>query len=76
MTEKLTELLKRAEHWPEAALEEAVASLEAIERDYVGDMQISSADRAALNRSADDERNGRIRPQKDADTLLARYRHA
>ena len=76
MTEKCTEILKRAEHWPQAAQEEVIASLEAIEREYIGDDQISPADRAALIRSADDKRNGRISPDDDAEALLVRYRRA
>ena len=37
MSNKLKELLERAERWPKAAQEEALASLEAIEEDFVVD---------------------------------------
>jgi hypothetical protein len=41
MSNKLKELLERAEHWPKLAQQEAVASLEAIEEDFVVDATLS-----------------------------------
>ena len=60
MIVKLKELLKRAETWPEAAQEEAAELLRAIEEEQHGSAPLSQADREALERSAEDVRQGRL----------------
>ncbi|HKG00021.1 MAG TPA: hypothetical protein VKB15_05300 [Xanthobacteraceae bacterium] len=46
---KLKELMERVEHWPPEAQEEALASLERIEEEFVGARELSDEDRTALN---------------------------
>jgi hypothetical protein len=52
-------VLGRVLTWPAQAQEEAVASLKAIEEEWVASSELSSDDREALERSADDVRHGR-----------------
>ena len=47
MSDKLKELIQRAENWPEEAKKEAIESLEAIEEDFVLDAKT----RAELDRA-------------------------
>jgi len=60
MPNKLKELLARVETWPEAVQDEVVASIEAIEEDFLGVHELSSEDITALERSAEDVRRGRF----------------
>jgi hypothetical protein len=54
MKKRLKEIFERAETWPEEVQDEAVETLLSIERGYVGDYELTAADRAALARSAED----------------------
>lgn len=74
MTSKLKELLERAEHWPDRAQEEAVASLEAIETEPAGESGLSLDDRKALEASADDVRHGRFASDTDVREMFGRFR--
>jgi len=76
MTKKLKELMERAEHWPEGAQEEAVASLQAIEEELVGLYELSPADRAALDQSEEDVHLGRFASEARVSEVLRRHRHA
>jgi hypothetical protein len=73
MTEKLRELLKRAETWPQDAQEEAVASLEAIEHELVSP-ELTIEDREALERSAEDVRLGQFASDENLRKVFGRYR--
>jgi hypothetical protein len=53
-------VLDRVLSWPPEAQEEAVASLEKIEEEFMGSHELSSEDREALRRSADDVQHGRF----------------
>jgi len=70
MCDKLKDLMKRAEHWPEGAQEEAVASLQAIEEELVGLYELSPDDRAALERSGEDVRLGRFASEEQVQRLF------
>lgn len=59
MTDKLKELIERTQHWPKAAQDEAIASLEAIEEDFIVDATLASD----LERARDEMRTGRGTPQ-------------
>jgi len=76
MSNKLKALMERAEHWPEVAQEEAVASLQAIEDELVGLFELSPDDQAALKRSGEDVRLGRFATDKQVSDVLGRYRRA
>jgi len=74
MTKRLEELLKRAKRWPEDAQEEAVASFEAIEQELVSPYRFTADDREALERSADDVRQGRFASGEEVQEVFGRYR--
>jgi hypothetical protein len=76
MSNKLKELMERAEHWPDGVKEEAIASLQSIEEALVGLYELSSGDRAALERSGEDVRRGRFANDEQVRDVLQRYRNA
>lgn len=76
MSKKLKELLARVETWPEQAQEELMRSAFEIEMRYVRDYELTDEDRAALERSSDDVRNGRFASDEEVSNLFARFRHA
>jgi hypothetical protein len=79
-------VLGRVLTWPAKAQEEAVASLRAIEADWLsggeydatpGELDaIDEADREALERSAEDVRHGRFVADEKVKEVFARYRRA
>lgn len=76
MNEDLKELMQRAEHWPAGAKEEAISSLRSIEEDLGRLYELSSDDRAALERSEDDIHHGRFASDAVVNDLFDRYRDA
>jgi hypothetical protein len=74
MPNKLKELLARVETWPEAVQDEVVASLEAIEEEFLGLHELSSDDVAALERSAEDVRLGRFATEEQVREVFDRHR--
>ncbi len=69
-------VLGRVLTWPAGAQEEAVASLRAIEEEWVSPFELSSDDREALERSADDVRHGRFAEDYEVEEVFGRYRRA
>jgi len=76
MTDKLKELLIRAEAWPEDAQDELVRSAFDIERKYLGTYQLSDDDRAALARSLEDVRAERFATEEEVEKVFSRFRQA
>ena len=76
MTDKLKELLVRAESWPEEAQDELVRSAFDIERKYRVTYQLSDEDRAALARSLEDVRANRFASEHEVEEVFARFRQA
>jgi hypothetical protein len=74
MSNELKALMERAEHWPEGVQEEAIASLHSIEEELVGLYELSSDDRAALERSGEDAQHGRFASDGRVTEVLRRYR--
>jgi hypothetical protein len=74
MTKKLRELLARVEGWPAEVQEEVVASIEAIEEDFLGPHELSAEDIAAIERSADDVRSGRFATEEQVRDVFSRHR--
>jgi hypothetical protein len=72
----LKAVLGRVLTWPAPAQEEAVASLRAIEDEWVDSFELSSDDREALERSADDAREGRLAGDDKVREVFGRYRRA
>ena len=61
MTDKLKDLMERAEHWPKEAQEEAIASLQAIEEDFVVDAALA----ADLGHAREEMHTGKGTPQEE-----------
>jgi hypothetical protein len=76
MTTKLKEIFERAEAWPKEIQDEAVEILLSIEQGHVGDFELTAEDRAALARSAEDVRAGRLIPDAQIAEFFERNRRA
>lgn len=76
MTNKLAELMARAETWPEEAQEELVRSAFDIETRYLKTYRLNEGDRAALKRSLDDFRAGNFAGEEEVHKVFARFRQA
>ena len=76
MNSKLKELIDRVETWPEEVQEEALEVLLAIERGRVTTYHLSDEDRAALSRSAQDAREGRLVPDRQVSEFFGRNRRS
>ena len=75
MMKKLKDLVERVEHWPPEAQEEALASLTTIEEEFVEPHKLSPEDRQALERSAEDVRQGRFASEEQVRKVFDRYRN-
>jgi hypothetical protein len=74
MNAKLKGILERVAAWPEAAQEEAVQSLLAIEREMSEPYQLTDEDRAGIDRSLDDMRHGRFATDEQVAAVFNRFR--
>jgi hypothetical protein len=72
--EQIKRVLDRVLTWPPEVQEEAVASLQSIEEEFLGSHDLSPADREALERSAEDVRLGRYATDEDVERVFGRYR--
>ena len=73
---KLKVLMERVEHWPPEAQEEALASLQTIEEEFVRARELSDEDRTALERSAEDVREGRFANEEQVREVFDRHRRS
>jgi hypothetical protein len=71
--EQLKVMLDRILTWSPEAQEEAVASLQTIEEEFMGSHELSSDDRDALECSAEDVRRGRFATDEDVARVFGRY---
>jgi len=69
--EQIKGVLDRVLTWSPEAQEEAVASLQTIEEEFMGSHELSLEDREALERSAEDVRHGRFATDDDVKRVLA-----
>jgi hypothetical protein len=74
MSNRLKEVMKRAESWPEPEQEELADLLLAIEAERANPVVLSDDDVAALERGAEDIRLGRIASDESVKEILDRYR--
>ena len=74
MNAKLKDIIERVETWPQEAQEEAVESLLAIEQEFAEPYELTEGDRAAIDRSLDDLRHGRLATDEQVAALFNRYR--
>jgi hypothetical protein len=72
--EQIKLMLDRILTWSPEAQEEAVATLQTIEEEFMGSHELSSEDREALERSAEDVRHGRFATHEDVKRVFDRYR--
>lgn len=66
-------LLGRVEKWPQQARNELVRSITEIEKRYGNVYRVSKDERAALDRSAQDVRNGRYASERDVNSVFGRF---
>ncbi len=69
-------MLDRVLTWPAEAQEEAVASLATIEEQFSALQTLSTDDREALSRSAEDVRQGKYATDDQVKATFDRYRRA
>ena len=74
MTNELKLLLKRASRWPQKTQKTAVETLRSIEEAHSGSYQLTSEDRVALARSADDVRRGKFASPRKVAAFFKRAR--
>jgi hypothetical protein len=70
--EQIKVVLDRVLTWSPEAQEEAVASLQTIEEEFMGSHELSAEDREALERSAEDVRHGRFATEEDVKRVFDR----
>jgi hypothetical protein len=73
MGDKLRNLIGRVEKWPQQAREELVRSIAEIETRYGNVYHVSSDERVALDRSAQDVRKARYASDQDVDAVFGRF---
>jgi len=74
--DEVKKILDRVLTWPQEAQEQAIASLETIEQEFTGSVQLSREDRLALERSAEDVRNGNFATDEEVQGVFDRFRRA
>lgn len=76
ITKALKDILNRIETWPETAQDEAAATLQAIEEEFLAPYTLTDDDRRALERSAEDVRQGRFAVDEAVREVFGRFRGA
>jgi hypothetical protein len=75
-TSDLQKYLQRIPAWPKEAQDELVRSMVEIEHRYSERYHVDDDELAALERSADDVRNGRFATDDDLEAAFTRYHRA
>ncbi len=77
MNKALTELLQRADKWPESARAELAEIADEIEAELAaGAYRPTDAERAGIERGLDDARQGKFVTERDVEAVFARYRRS
>ena len=74
MENSLSDLLVRAESWPEAAREDLLRAAELIEREKVGVYKLNAEQRAALELGLADVKVGRFASDRDMEDFFKQCR--
>lgn len=74
MENTLSDLLVRAESWPEAAREDLLRAAELIEREKVGVYKLSAEQRAAVELGLADAKAGRFAPDHEMEDFFKQCR--
>ncbi len=70
----LKDVLKRVETWPEAAQEQAAASLQALEQELLAPYELTDEDKRAIDRGLEAARRGEFATDQEVEAILAKYR--
>lgn len=76
VTKALKSILDRIETWPENAQNEAAATLQEVEQEFLAPHVLTDEDRAALERSADDVTHGRFATVDAVQEVFGRFRRS
>ena len=74
MNAKLRNIIERVDTWPEEAQEEAAQFLLALEQEYAEPYELSDDDRAAVDRSLEEMRQGKFATEEQVAAVFNRYR--
>jgi hypothetical protein len=74
MNPQLKNLIERVDTWPKEAQEEALQPLLALEQEYAEPYELSPEDRAAIDRSLADMREGKFATDEQVAALFDRFR--
>jgi hypothetical protein len=74
MNPKLREILQKAESWPQSIQDEALDFLLAIDAEFREPVSLTDEDREALERSAEDVRQGRLVGDEEVRAVFSRHR--
>jgi hypothetical protein len=74
MNPQLKNLIERVDTWPKEAQEEALQLLLALEQEYAEPYELSPEDRAAIDRSLADMREGKFATDEQVAALFDRFR--
>ena len=76
MNARLKDILERVQSWPEAAQENAVDLLLALEREYAEPYQATDEERAAIDRGLRDVAEGRFATDAEVEAVFAKHRRS
>jgi predicted transcriptional regulator len=76
MNARLKDILERAQSWPEAAQENAVDLLLALEREYAEPYQATDEELAAIDRGLRDAAEGRFATDAEVEAVFAKHRRS
>ena len=74
MNAKLKGIIERVETWPEQAQQEAVELLLALEHEYAEPYDLTAEDKAAIDRSLEEARQGRFATEEQVKAAFDRSR--
>jgi predicted transcriptional regulator len=76
MNARLKDILERVQSWPEAAQENAVDLLLALEREYAEPYQATDEELAAIDRGLRDVAEGRFATDAEVEAVFAKHRRS
>ena len=76
MNARLKDILERVQSWPEAAQENAVDLLLALEREYAKPYQATDDELAAIDRGLRDVAEGRFATDAEVEAVFAKHRRS
>jgi predicted transcriptional regulator len=76
MNARLKDILERVQSWPEAAQENAVDLLLALEREHAEPYQATDEELAAIDRGLRDVAEGRFATEAEVEAVFAKHRRS